>query len=481
MRRYTSCYTNNVRVLMDLFNFSESKAEAYVRKHKKLFHKETSQIVDSYHFCKKIGYTNRDILKYSNLLIPPYIQHVQHFKSLEETGCNPIHPKLLSNPKLYMKRPISVFKVLKFLKAEINVADQFLQYINLPIEKPKELDKRKNILDDMLWTDIHKRILDEWLKARLDASDEDIIKLFRIHKMIKNKSFRVIEENIQLAESLGLDSRKILKCGYLLNNYPEYPKTVLRDFPNLAGLDMRAAMKTNPKLMMINPKNILKIYGLLKEHGISDEHIRKKHQIFTMNVDTIRCRLLEIKRHPELRSISDYINILHLIVHQKKINSRLSFMQELKLKCGSFQIFQNMEDKFFEDYIKEGKDVNLKADLIRFLSILFKKDKKEVSKIIYAHPCCQCVPFIDMEDTYNYLIKKGYTNESIFKAMYILLYPKSKIDEAIKTILLDPDADFYDLTQKQVLNLALYHMEKKHHFTGNGIWATTPPEDIVLE
>nr|CAI5820507.1 unnamed protein product [Callosobruchus analis] len=107
-------------------------------------------------------------------------------------------------------------------------------------------------------------ILKSFLKCRLKATDDDLVTLFRVHKMVKNKSFQIIQENIAIAEELGFDTEKILKNGYILNNYPKYARTILEDFSNIAGLDMRNAVKIYPKLLMISPNSIIRIYGILK-------------------------------------------------------------------------------------------------------------------------------------------------------------------------------------------------------------------------
>lgn len=185
-----------------------------------------------------------------------------------------------------MKKIIKNLKSKKVIAEDVNVPKNFLHYIeneeiakNIPIW---------NFSDNNIWNEVHKSILQSFLSKcinlsrskyisiisfnvgmRLNATEDEIIRLFRIHKMIKNKSFRIVQENITIAEDLGFDRRKILKHGYLLHNYPNYPKTVLRDFPNLAGADMRRAMFVYPKLVMASPVNIVKIYGTLKVSNVT--------------------------------------------------------------------------------------------------------------------------------------------------------------------------------------------------------------------
>ncbi|XP_076255409.1 mitochondrial transcription termination factor 5 isoform X2 [Rhynchophorus ferrugineus] len=346
IKRYTSNYESNVKVFMDLFKLPKNKAEKFIRKHPILAFKEPEHIRFSYDFCKKIGYANQDMLKYTNLLTLHHLIKVQHYWALEETGCHNIHPKLLSRAVYYFKRKIVCLKYQNFLKPEVDVVEKFLSYLNPPIKRPEKL----------------------------------------------------------------------------------------------------------------------------QEYNIPDEHIQRKHQIFTMNVDSIKSRLMEIKQKKELQLVLEFNNILHVVIHQKKITSRLSYLQKLKMRCASFKLFGHTDDAYFDNYIKEGKDINMKSDLINFLAVLFQQDKKDISKKISVHPLCQYVPFIDMQATYDFLIKTGFSKDNIYRVLPILLYPIDKIKNAVKTIKTDPDTDYYILNQYQILNLIIYELEKVHHFTGNGIW-----------
>lgn len=103
-----------------------------------------------------------------------------------------------------------------------------------------------------------------FLAWRLNATAEEIERLFRIYKMIQNKSLQNLCENIAIAEEIGIVGRQILRYGYLLHNLPRYPKTTLKELSNIAGSDLKKAMRHYPKLIMISPRNYVKIYGILK-------------------------------------------------------------------------------------------------------------------------------------------------------------------------------------------------------------------------
>ncbi|KAJ8916747.1 hypothetical protein NQ315_013952 [Exocentrus adspersus] len=319
-------------------------------------------------------------------------------------------------------------------------------------------------------------------RLTLDATEDEIIRLFRIHMMVKNKSFRIVQENISIAQDLGFEKHKILKYGYLLHNYPDYTKTVLRDFPNLAGANMRKAMRMYPKLVMISPTNIIKIYGILKEFNIEDEAIRNQMNVFHMSPDTVKLRLEEIERSPDFRVLLGHPKVLSLIVHHNRAKSRLSFLQQLQMRCASLIVLNTDAQDTFDDYVREGKDVNRMNDVLIYLKELFDTDIGLVRKKMKCHPYYLYVPLKDMQETYDYLIAQQFQHDSIFNVMHILLYPQEKIQNALNQIRTNSEIQIKSLKQTKLLNLVLYFIEKEHHFTGNGIWRKSDNvENIISE
>lgn len=85
-----------------------------------------------------------------------------------------------------------------------------------------------------------------------------------MYQMIRSKSLQNLCENIAIAEELGFGKKRILKYAYLLQSFPKYPRTALKELSNIAGADLRKSMKDYPKLVLVPPKNYIKIYGILK-------------------------------------------------------------------------------------------------------------------------------------------------------------------------------------------------------------------------
>ncbi|KAH1001548.1 hypothetical protein HUJ04_005549 [Dendroctonus ponderosae] len=477
---------SNIETLKELYGFTKEEIFRLMENPAIWRKKETEDLIDSYHLYKRLGFTNSDFLAYPSLLISHPVAKFNHYNSLLDTGCSPIDARLLCRASYYFRNKIATLKQDGYLEPDVNVADRLLELLQPPSSRSSiPLEQSLKEIDEMKWTALHRTILTAWLQVRLKTSEDEIINLLRVHKMIANKSFRIINENITLAESIGISNRKILRSGYLLNTYPEYPKTMLRDHPILAGVNIAAYYRTNPKLMMINPRKILEIFKLLKEYNISDEAIQTRPSVFTMSPFTLKQRLDHIKQTPELRvNFNDY-RMLNMVIHHKTMSSRLGFLKKLKLRCASLNHIAKPDDSKFEDYIQEGRDMNRISDVMDYFSALLKKPKEEVRARLRKHPFYYYVPFVDIQANYEYLIQMGYTNENIARSLLVLLYPGYKIKKTLGKLRREATLRFTDLQQSKQLNLVLYYIEKEFHFTGNGIWRTdlldSPAEEKTLE
>uniref|UniRef100_A0A6P7F6N4 Transcription termination factor 5, mitochondrial n=1 Tax=Diabrotica virgifera virgifera TaxID=50390 RepID=A0A6P7F6N4_DIAVI len=457
----------NCQIISDLIGVSRKEAQMCVERNK-LQHKDGEFLIQSINFCKSLGYSEFDILNVPNLLTSFPIELEQHYYSLKEGGFHDIGPHVLSKARTYMKRIVHYLKSIKLIPLTVDVQENLCSYIEdnkiaLKIPKIKQIETQK-------WTDIHLHVLKTFLMLKLDLTKEEVEDLFRVHKMIRNKSFKVIQQNIRLAEELGIGPKKIVKYGYLLSNYPTYPETTLRDLSNLAGMDMKVEMRRYPKLITSSPNNIIKIYGILKEFDIPDETIRKRPNVFHLSPETVKVRLQEIERDPDLKILLTHPNVLSLIIHHHRAKTRLSFLQQMQLRCVPLTILKSDVDDAFEEYVKEGKDINKQRDLFQYLKKLFSISMKEVKVKIERHPFYLQVPLRDMQETYDYLRSERFSKEHIYNVLYIILYPKNKVQSAHVTIKYDSNYKYKSLSQVNKLNLMLYLIEKEHHFTGNGIW-----------
>ncbi|CAG9854185.1 unnamed protein product [Phyllotreta striolata] len=466
----TLCYNTNTNVnsqiLTDLLGISHKEAKLYIDKYK-LFNKDGELLTQNIRICQSIGYRNKDILNSRSLLSVHPTELEQHYKALEEGGFSNITAHVLAKARTFMRRLIMELKGINLIPYSLNVSENLVSFIE---DKNIVTRMKTDYSDEILWKDVHLAVLKNYLMLRLDGTEEEIEKLLRIHTFVRNKSFRVIQKNIKIAEELGFGARKIIKHGYLLANCPSYTETTLRDLGDLAGMNMRQAMWQYPKLIMTPPRNIIKIYGILKEFDISDEIIRKQPNVFHMSPETVKLRLQEIEKCPDMKILFQHPKFLALVVHHNRAKTRLDFLQQSQLRCATLSILKTNVRYEYEEYVKEGKDVNKVSDLLHYLERLFSITRHELKKKISRHPYYLQVPLKDMQTTYDYLLMNRFSKESIYKIVYILLYPIDKVEKAHDELRNSSNYNYKSLSQINKLNLMLYFMEKEYHFTGNGIW-----------
>lgn len=111
-----------------------------------------------------------------------------------------------------------------------------------------------------------------------------------------------MEENISIAEELGFSLQRILKCGYIIRNYPDYTKQTLKEFPTLAGYDIRMAMRSYPTLVVTPTSRIRKTYEVLK--------VLEMFVLCHMNMNTIAhfIRRHEIEKFMKFHDLSTFLN-----------------------------------------------------------------------------------------------------------------------------------------------------------------------------
>lgn len=86
------------------------------------------------------------------------------------------------------------------------------------------------------------------------------------------------------------------------------------------------------------------------------------------------------------------------------------------------EISGRLPDNLFEHYIQEGKDVNSAPDVAIFFSRLLNKPEKDMKVKLIEHPYYSYVPYVDIDDTYQYLIGYGYKQDELARVPLILLY-----------------------------------------------------------
>lgn len=89
----------------------------------------------------------------------------------------------------------------------------------------------------------------------------------------------------------------------------------------------------------------------------------------------------------------------------------------------TFFLYIGSHPGVFDSHIKQGKDINPHNEVRMFLKSLLQEETIDFEKF-RKHPFYQNVPYVQMEETYDYLTTLEYNKASILNALHILLYPK---------------------------------------------------------
>ncbi|KAJ3655114.1 hypothetical protein Zmor_014254 [Zophobas morio] len=463
-RRFVGNFETNYHLFTKYFGLNQNRAKEFIER-QKLSEKPTETIVKVVDFCEKLGFSKKEILKNPSILRAHPSTLDQYYNVMIEGGFKVITIKGLSKFRSLSQKDVRTLKMHGFIDHNTNVTKSFMAHLN-----PRAENLVINHDDSVeLWCHVHLKVLSHYLKWRLQVTDEEILRFIKIHPQIKRKSLKYVCDNINQAEELGFPLAKILKYGYILHTHPKNFKEILEKFPVLAGVSTKKAVRMYPKLLTTTASSVQKIHDTLKKHNIRDEAIARRLNIFYLSPETVEFRLNELQRVADFKVLLYNPNILKLVVHHNRAKSRLTFLKELQLKCATVSVL-GIDNIKFDDHIREGRDENSFTDTYSFLKGIFKKDIEDFEFTLKKHPYYLQVPLTAMEDTFHYLESEKFSNNSIFSVICILLYPKEKIKKSFKQIRQYELQTKKKLTQVNKLNLALYFIEKEHHFSGDGVW-----------
>ncbi|KAF2900922.1 hypothetical protein ILUMI_05262 [Ignelater luminosus] len=414
--------------------------------------------------CEDLKIPKDDWLKYPILVKELAVTLEQHYMQLREGGFTNVDAEILSNYRKCVRKRISFLKKLNLIPQHTDVAENFTSHL-----MPKPDFSISDLTDENTFETIHHSILTRYLMWRFKASEDIIEKFCRVYALSKIKSFENLSENFAIAEDLGFPPQKLLKYGYLLTVNPKHTKRVLSEMPIIAGVDIRKAMRIHPKLIGVRLEKYTEMYDYLNKQNISDESIQKCMDIFTISMQILKCRLEEIKSIPELNILINSPYFLELIIHHNEARSRLTFLQQIKLKCATTGLLCSKVDNF-HSHVRESRDHNTISEILFLLKTLLQADGNKLEMNLRKHCYFKNIPLVDIEKSCKLLKKLKFSNKSITEVIQVVLYPCEKIEKAFAELKKVNHVPPRRISQIEKLNLILYFMEKEHHFTGNGVW-----------
>lgn len=453
------------------------RANELAKRHPSLLGKtvDANDIRASANFLKENNFEMIEIFDRPKVLLMNPLTIANRIKVLNECCFKELRVLMLHRFVSLMNRTVHTLKAFTYIDEAMNVHEHLVKQLDVPIVMPTEIN------DNIALNLTRKAIIDGYLRARLDATDEDLEKTWKIYSFrLKHRNLESIVRVIDvLLNQLDFPKERILRNGFLLHSCPDNLIKIYTEVPIIAGVPTKELLLRKPKIAMQNAESIKSIINHVKEFGLPEDRIAKSFEILSLGADTVRERLVELTKVKEFHALMSNPRILRLIHFQTKAKTRLEYLKQLKLKCASLHVLSSSADSF-EKYARDGIDKTKGKDAVNYLCKVFNKSNTEIRQELVRHPNWCHVPLLSIRSTIDYLRYKKFDDEEISNNLILLLYPKARIEQKLNS-LLDWKAENGEnrmisgvplsaISNTKLLNLCLYFIESDFHFSGDGIW-----------
>lgn len=469
---------NSLNTLCKYLNISENVAQHLILKQpvlNKLEGKQIIKIIDTVH---DLGFAKEVLLEEPQLfgVLPVTLKY--RFQVFTECGITNVTPDLIkSYLQIIKQKRISDLKKTGLIPSSVNIENRLAKYMT----------QWPTSLTSSIWEDVNElslftirlRIIQRYLELVLDLTHEEFYRGLETYPTVKHRPLQAINESLTILQSqIMMPTSKIKTNIYLVHADPENLKNILYKLQYIGGIDIKEVIRLHPKIAMKNYETLVEIRSILKNYDISDEAQRRCFDIYTLSSNTIKERLEKAKSIPEFNTFYHHPRFLKMIHYNNTAMKRLKKLYSTNKKCLSLNILSGCSAHYETFEKAPGDRLGKGKDLIFCISqALGKKYKSnDIRYVIKRHPFWINVPLVQVKYVYQKLSDE-FTPDDIYENCPILLYPWSKIKETLfifkqsKQIpIILENIDMSKLNSSQKLSLVLYALEKKHYFTGNGVW-----------
>lgn len=440
--------------------YDNKKSLVYVKKFPEFQTLDPLDATKTYKTLLSMNIPTEEIINVPAILATHSISLLNRCQILTESGFTKVQLVHLYKYLIIYRKTIETLKLYGFIGAT-DVSKSLLASFELDTSL-LEVDQRKSL-------DVARKIiLDEYLKRVLDFDEKQISSFWISYGRVKHKSGASILGMVKLVkEELDFTNERIQKNAYILHGDPENLKETLRRFTTIAGISIKEVLIKRPKICMANPDTIATTLDVLRRYNISDKSLYICPDVLTLGPQTVENRLIDLTSLKEFDGLLDHPRVLKLVMYQIKAKARLEYLQQLKFKCASLHILSS-DNLTFERYTREGADKTKGNDIAAFIAHNFGKREDEVRELVARHPNWTCVPLKVMKSNLMLLMREGFIKEDIYKHLFLLAYPTSRIEEKLEFVRKDDSCK--RAKKGQQLSLILYYIELDFHFTGDGVW-----------
>ncbi|XP_026324329.1 transcription termination factor 5, mitochondrial-like [Hyposmocoma kahamanoa] len=445
----------------------------------------------------KFDITTEDICSYINnvhVFTMNPITMDNYGEILKECGFITIHPgHIIKYHTLVRNRTIARIKKEGLVREDSNLEELIFSHFKDWPSCHKRLEYFPDLTTCILT--IRMSVLQKYLTWRLSVTPEDFNKYCRNYLPLKHKPMSDIQESLDIAlNDIKFDVSSIKRNGFIISSDPVNTKLIVENVHTVAGYDIREAIKIEPAILKNNYNALLQIRDILEEYRIPLEAQRRCLKVYCMRPDTVKDRLDELRNLKEYQILKTNPRVLSMVVHKRKMMNRLEKMQAAKKQCYSLNHLVS-SSKVFNNYISNFGNKVCGRDLAILItsSLVVNKNlaEHELVKQVHAHLkrhkfWLHCALNV-IDENIQYL-KNSFNDDVILDNCLLLLYPLAEVEQYINIFQqkragretgnsdtkLDSNYNnlvLAQLSDSQILSLVLYEIEKKYHFSGDGIWA----------
>ncbi|XP_070852905.1 transcription termination factor 5, mitochondrial [Drosophila suzukii] len=448
---------------------------AALEKHPELKTLKRKDLLNSYDTLKSLEYSVDDIIAKPMIIYYGATTLANRHSVLQECGFQNVTVQTLAKYVTVVNKPIEVLKAHSFIPYDVKVAERLaglFDGITLPVDL-RELDSESITLKSLRQT-----LLNAYLRERLQMDDSDLQKLWRVYSRIRHKSFRAMQDTVELlTNELKFPAERLRKNSFLLYSEADNVRRILREIPTIDSQDIREIGFRRPKILMSTCDSLKQTLQYVNAFGISEDAVLRCLEVLTLGPETVLERLRDLQEIEEFQVLGTNPRVLRLVHYQNKARLRLDYLNQLRVRCASLHIL-SCGSEAFAKFARDGSDRTKGRDIVVYLGNVFSKDKLTLRNLLSRHPNWCHIPLLHVKQCLEYLRSKKFKLHEIFANIHLLLYPIKRIEE--KWLLLQqpdaqedlqlPVADFNSLSNNEILTLILYLIESEFHFTGDGIW-----------
>lgn len=447
-----------------------------LEKHPELKTVKRKDLLNSYHTLKALNYSVDDIVTKPMIIYYGASTLSNRHSVLIECGFQNITIQTLFKYVTVINKPIDMLKAHRCIPYDVDVPERLKKcFTNVQL---CNFQLQENVDESIPLKILRQNILNAYLRERLQMEDADLQKLWRVYARVRHKSFRSVQDIIELlTKEFKFPAERLRKNSFLLHGDADNVRRILQEIPTINDHDIRDIGYRRPKILMSTCDGLKQTLKHVKSFGIREDAVLRCLEVLTLGPDTVLERLRDLNEIEQFQVLGSNPRVLRLVHYQNKARLRLDYLNQLRVRCASLHIL-SCGSEAFAKFARDGSDRTKGRDIVVYLGNVLEKDEQLLRNVLSRHPNWCHIPVLHVKQCLEYLLGKKFKLDEIFHNIHLLLYPIKRIEEKM-FLLQHPDtmqelrlpvANVHALENNEILTLILYLIESEFHFTGDGIW-----------